>query len=196
MAHFYFSVYTIEDRGVEINWFQKGGSYTENQLLTIVENKIRASEQMKELQPTDNIWEQYFCSEVNKEETRKFILNNSLYRPRDIIRLMLAVHDYTGKSEKFTQEMFDKAQQDYSELMWTEIKDELRLSYPEDEVDAIFRLLNRITMPFTYDSLIERVQMLGKIYPNLLVDNLLPVIKNAFISFILAFTPLKIVALK
>lgn len=157
----------IEDRGIEINWFQKGGSYTENKLLTIIENKIRASEQINGLHPTDNIWEKYFCGEVNGEETRRFILNNSLYRPRDIIRLMLAIHDYTGKSEKFTQEMFDKAQQDYSELMWTEIKDELRLSYSEDEVDAIFTLLNRITMPFSYDSLIERVQMLGKFYPNL-----------------------------
>lgn len=163
----------IEDRGIEINWFQKGGSYTENKLLAIIENKIRASEQINKLHPTDNIWEKYFCGEVNREETRKFILNNSLYRPRDIIRLMLSIHDYTEESEKFTQEMFDKAQQDYSELMWTEIKDELRLSYSEDEVNAIFTLLNRITMPFSYDSLIERIQMLGKFYPNMptLLDN-------------------------
>lgn len=158
---------SIEDRGIEINWFQKGGSYTESQLLTIIENKIHASEQINGFYPTNNIWEEYFCGEVNGEETRKFILNNSLYRPRDIIRLMLAVHDHIGKAEKFTQEMFDKAQQDYSELMWTEIKDELRLSYSEDEVNSIFTLLNRITMPFSYDSLTERIQMLGKFYPNI-----------------------------
>ncbi|WP_419510030.1 P-loop ATPase, Sll1717 family [Candidatus Allofournierella excrementavium] len=163
----------IEDRGIEINWFQKGGSYIENQLLKIVENKIHASEQISGFRVSNNIWEEYFCSIVNGEETRKFILNNSLYRPRDIIRLMLAVHDYIGTSEKFTQEMFDKAQQDYSELMWTEIKDELRLSYSEDEVNAIFTLLNRITMPFSYDSLTNRIQVLGKFYPNLprLLDN-------------------------
>ena len=163
----------IEDRGIEINWFQKGGSYTENQLLTIVENKIHASEQITGFQASNNIWEEYFCGKVNGEETRKFILNNSLYRPRDIIRLMLAVHDYIGTAEKFTQEMFDKAQQDYSELMWTEIKDELRLSYSEDEVNAIFTLLYRIAMPFSYDSLTSRIQMLGKFNPNFptLLDN-------------------------
>ena len=164
----------IEDRGVEINWFQKGGSYIENQLLTIVESKIHASELLNGFPPSNNIWEKYFCCEVNGEETRKFILNNSLYRPRDIIRLMLAVHDHIGKAEKFTQEMFDKAQQEYSELMWTEIKDELRLSYSEDEVNAIFTLLNRITMPFSYDSLVNRIAMLEKFYPNMpaLLDNL------------------------
>lgn len=47
------------------------------------------------------------------------------------------------------------------------IKDELRLSYSEDEVNSIFTLLNRITMPFSYDSLTERIQMLGKFYPNI-----------------------------
>lgn len=163
----------IEDRGIEINWFQKGGSYIENQLLTIVESKIRASEQINGFPPSNNVWAEYFCGEVNGEETRRFILNNSLYRPRDIIRLMLAVHDHIGKAEKFTQEMFDKAQQEYSELMWTEIKDELRLSYSEDEVNAIFILLNRITIPFSYDSIIKRIGMLQKFYPNLptLLDN-------------------------
>lgn len=80
---------------------------------------------------------------------------------------MLAVHNQIGTAEKFTQEMFDKAQQEYSELMWTEIKDELRLSYSEDEVNAIFTLLNRITMPFSYDSLIERIAMLGKFNPDI-----------------------------
>ncbi len=157
----------IEDRGIEINWFQKGGSYIDNQLLTIIENKIRASEQANGFYPSNNIWEKYFCGEVNGEETRRFILNNSLYRPRDIIRLMSAIHNQIGTAEKFTQEMFDKAQQEYSELMWTEIKDELRLSYSEDEVNDIFTLLNRITMPFSYDSLVERITMLGKFYPNM-----------------------------
>ena len=157
----------IEDRGIEINWFQRGGDYTDNPLLTIIENKICASEQMSNFPPSKNIWEEYFCKEINGEETRKYILNNSLYRPRDVIRMMSSIHNQIGTSERFTQEVFDKAQQEYSELMWTEIKDELRLSFSESEVEAIFVLLNRITMPFSYDSLTQRVKQLGKFYPNM-----------------------------
>ena len=127
----------IEDRGIEINWFQKGGSYLDNPLLTIIENKIRASELLGEYASSQNIWQDYFVPVINSDETRKYILNNSLYRPRDVIRMMTAIQNQIGSSEKFTQEMFDKAQQDYSDLMWTEIKDELRLSYSEDEVEAI-----------------------------------------------------------
>lgn len=81
--------------------------------------------------------------------------------------MMSAIHNQIGTSEKFTQEAFDKAQQEYSELMWTEIKDELRLSYSEDEVNAIFTLLNRITMPFTYEILSQRIAQLGKFYPRM-----------------------------
>lgn len=157
----------IEDRGVEINWFQKGGSYLDNQLLTIIENKIHASEQLNGYTHSNNIWKDYFETVINGEETRKYILNNSLYRPRDVIRMMTAIQNQIGTSEKFTQEMFDKAQQDYSDLMWTEIKDELRLSYSEDEVDAIFTLLNRITIPFSFDSLNERIKRLGEFSPDI-----------------------------
>lgn len=157
----------IEDRGIEINWFQKGGDYKENQLLKIIENKIHASEQMNSFPPTEDVWKEYFVEDINGEETRKYILNNSLYRPRDVIRMMSAIHNHIGTSEKFTQETFDKAQQEYSGLMWTEIKDELRLSYSEEEVDAIFILLNRITMPFTYEILSQRIAQLSKFYPRM-----------------------------
>jgi len=81
--------------------------------------------------------------------------------------MMSAIHNQIGTSEKFNQEAFDKAQQEYSELMWTEIKDELRLSYSEEEVNAIFVLLNRITMPFSYESLVKRIEVLGKYYPDI-----------------------------
>lgn len=94
----------IEDRGIEINWFQKGGDYKENQLLTIIENKIHASEQMSGFPPSKDVWKEYFGEDINGEETRKYILNNSLYRPRDIIRMMSAIHNQIGTSEKFTQE--------------------------------------------------------------------------------------------
>lgn len=81
--------------------------------------------------------------------------------------MMSAIQNQIGTARRFTQEVFDKAQQEYSELMWTEIKDELRLSYSEDEVNAIFVLLNRITMPFSYDSLVDRITQLGRFYPNI-----------------------------
>lgn len=157
----------IEDCGIEINWFQKGGSYLDNPLLKIIENKIHVSERINNYPITENIWETYFDKTINGEETRKHILNNSLYRPRDIIRMMLSIHDYSKKADKFSQASFDKSQQEYSTRMWTELTDELRLSYSSDEINAIFTLLNRIPLPFTFDSLKSRVDKLGKIYPNI-----------------------------
>lgn len=157
----------IEDCGVEINWFQKGGSYLDNPLLKIIENKIHVSERMNDCPPTSDIWKTYFDKTINDEETRKYILNNSLYRPRDVIRMMLAIQEHSKTADKFSQASFDKSQQEYSRRMWTELTDELRLSYSENEIEAIFTLLNRITLPFTFDSLQSRIDSLGKIYPNI-----------------------------
>ena len=156
----------IEDCGVEINWFQKGGSYYDNPLLKIIENKIRVSEKMNGCIPTGDVWEKYFDKTINGVETRRFILNNSLYRPRDVIRMMLSIQDQTKEAIKFTQVSFDRAQQEYSTRLWSELTDELRLSYSAEEVEVIFILLNRIALPFTYTSLQGRINELRKIYPN------------------------------
>lgn len=80
--------------------------------------------------------------------------------------MMLAIQDQSKVTGKFSQASFDKSQQEYSRRMWTEITDELRLSYSADEVEVIFTLLSRITLPFTFDSLTDRIADLSKIYPN------------------------------
>lgn len=157
---------SIEDCGVEINWFQKGGNYTENPLLKIIENKIHASEIHYKYSKTNNVWKTYFDEKINGEEVRKYILNNSLYRPRDIIRIMLAIHEQANSSIKFSQELFDKAQQEYSRKMWNEIVDELRLTYNECDIEAIFTLFYRIRLPFTYETLQKRIEKQKLIYPN------------------------------
>lgn len=80
--------------------------------------------------------------------------------------MMLAIQDQSTTAGKFSQVSFDKSQQEYSRRMWTEITDELRLSYSESGIDAIFILLNRIALPFTFDSLTDRISDLSRIYPN------------------------------
>jgi len=156
----------IEDYGVTINWFQKGGNYLENPLLKIVERKIHASEKANGLSISKDIWNSYFESTIHNTEVRKYLLNNTWYRPRDIIRLLLLLQLESVNKYCFDQESFDRAQQEYSNRMWMEFSEELRLEYTPEDLSAIKTFFTKIPIPFTYNSLSERAKQLGDIIPN------------------------------
>lgn len=157
----------IEDYGITIEWFQKGGNYKDNQLLRIIENKIHASEKQKGLTPSQDVWSTYFEKTIHGIEVRKYILNNTWYRPRDIIRLMTLLQSSNNDGTVFNQQSFDSAQQEYSTRMWSEFSEELILSYSSDDIKAIKSFLNRIELPFTFDYLKTRASKMGEIYPNI-----------------------------
>ena len=155
----------IEDYGVIIEWFQKGGSYTDSPLLKIIENKIHASEKVNGYPVTKDVWSTYFVPKVNHNEVRKYILSYTWQRPRDVIRLLRFVQDESRGEEIISQEMIDRAMQKYSENSWNEIAEELVLSYTGiRDIDAIKKFFTGIEVPFTFQYCRKRVEDLGEIY--------------------------------
>lgn len=156
----------IEDYGVEIEWFQKGGSHTDSPLLKIIESKIHASEKANGLPLSTDVWGTYFSPTINDTEVRKYILSYSWQRPRDIIRMMKEVQDQWNGETVFSQEMFDRAMQNYSRKTWNEIAEELVLTYSkEQDIQAIKKFFTKIELPFSYKYLVKRAEELGMIYP-------------------------------
>lgn len=171
----------VEDYGVTVDWFQKGGSYLDSPLLKLIENKIHASEREKGCPITEDVWSTYFASEINGIEVRKYILSYSWQRPRDVIRMMKLVQSEWKNEEVFSQEMFDKAMQRYSEKTWNEIAEELILSYPDEkDIQAIKKFFTGIKVPFSFQYLNRRAEDLGNIYDY--VDSFFK--KNRMIDFL------------
>ncbi len=153
----------IEDYGIIISWYQRGGNYESNQLLKIIENKIIACEDSRGISNHGDVWEKYFPKFINGVETKRYILNYSWMHPRDIVRLMNGV-TFEGASEsKFTQEMFDRAMKKYSSSSWIEIVEGLRLKYSEDDIAALKLILNNVEVPFTYQYLSLRIEKMAEI---------------------------------
>ena len=155
----------VEDYGVIIEWFQKGGSYKDSPLLKIIENKIHASEKINGYPLSEDVWSTYFVPKVNGNEVRKHILSYTWQRPRDIIRMLRFVQDESRGEELISQEMFDRAMQKYSESSWNEIAEELVLSYTDiKDIDAVKKFFTGIEVPFTFTDCCKRAEDLGAIY--------------------------------
>lgn len=155
---------SIEDYGINVTWYQKGGDYGDSPLLKLIENKIIASEKQKGINEHEDVWDKYFPDYINDMKVKKYILNYSWNRPRDVIRMLGLVQQYSGVSKKFTQEMFDRAMQDYSEKSWNEIVEELRLTYSDNDIKAIKKIFTNVEVPFSFSYLSKRIRKLGEIY--------------------------------
>lgn len=154
----------IEDFGVNVTWFQKGGDRADSPLIKLIENKIHASEKKEGLSESEDVWKAYFTPMVNDMEVRQYILSYSWQRPRDVIRMMRLVQNECTGEDIISQVMFDRAMQRYSELSWNEIAEELVLSYPQKgDLRVIKQFFTRIEVPFTFQYLRHRAEAMSKI---------------------------------
>lgn len=98
---------TIHDFGVTISWEQKGGNIRNHPLLKMLEKRIHFSETKLGLKPSPNIWETYFIPYIgnSKKEVQNYILDQTWYKPRDIIRLFTVIQRLHGNKNVIDQGM-------------------------------------------------------------------------------------------
>lgn len=146
------------DFGVEISWKNSNKNSINHPLLKILEKRIKAAEMYyDERSPTENVWKAYFPEKIHGIDTRKYILLQTWYKPRDIIRLILIAKEICPNESIFSQEVFDAIEKDYSKKSWEELCEELRITHSIDELDAIQQILHRYKREFSYEEIIKHI---------------------------------------
>lgn len=150
---------TINDFGVTISWEQKGGDIKKHPLLKMFEKRIHFSESKLGLKPSADIWEKYFIPYVgkNRKEVQNYILDQTWYKPRDIIRLFTVIQRIHGDKIMIDQECFDTSRKPYAEESWAEFEEFLTVKYSDKEVEGIKKSLTGIRLPFSVSEFQEKL---------------------------------------
>jgi Cdc6-like AAA superfamily ATPase len=177
----------ISDFATPIIWHQSGGNISNHPILQIIVKRLKASEKFYDLNLNDSseaIWRRYFPETIQNEKTEKYILHLTWYRPRDVIRLLNIAQNQYPKATNFSHQVFDGIKKSYSGESWTELSEELRAIYREEEIDGIKRLFYGINNPFYYNYLNRHVNTIKEMYTNveLLLSNhkLGEILSNAY----------------
>ncbi len=154
----------IEDFGIPISWHRFEGDYKEHPLIKIILRKIRLAEQSyfneKCLLTDDELWDKYFDLMVQNQETEKYILYNTWYRPRDIVRLMNIAQQIYPDNIKLSHNVFDGIRKTYSAKCWTELLEEIRAVYSSKQLEALCQIFNGFTQYFSFAEINTRVDKL------------------------------------
>ena len=140
----------ILDFGVTISWEQKGGNIRNHPLLKMLEKRIHYSEKLAGLQESTDIWNTYFVSTIGESKLpiENYLLDQTWYKPRDIIRLFSLIQKQYGQKSFFTQEIFDSVRKAYAEESWIEFEEVLTAKYSDVEVEGIKKALTSLSLPF------------------------------------------------
>jgi len=131
---------TLSDFGEQIYWHGKSTDNLSHPLIKIAIKKIRAAKNMLGL--TDDsvdkdLFYNYFPRDINSISSPKYILDNTWYRPRDIVRILSTAASINPNEMKFSQAAFDESRREYSRLSWIELSEELSASLTPLAINAI-----------------------------------------------------------
>lgn len=129
----------MTDFGATIIWNRPGLTAAQQPLLSIIEQRInnaREASGLVKLSPSD-LWQDYFPEKIHGNIPQVYILHNSWYRPRDVIRLLLSVQDQYPEDTKFNIQGLEAVRKSYSTASWVEITEELKAKYKPSEVDGV-----------------------------------------------------------
>lgn len=160
----------LADFGAPIQWHQRGGNSERHPLLELVVKRISYSE-LREGVVTDktefdDVWARYFPNDLRGDSSRRYVLHQTWYRPRDLVRLLTGAQKQNKGERQFSQATFDSTKKEYSAECWAEITEELTARYSPEEVEAISLILTAYSKEFSLAQFIERCDKCASTYPD------------------------------
>jgi len=125
---------TVEDFSFRIDW-SAGVRGNQHPLIQLVRQKIKASEihaygKQKNLDPLAT----YFPREVAAVPISNYLLDGTMFRPRDMVRRLSIVKRAHPHALTFSAEALQATFDTYSGQMWQEVSEELVPAYAPEEV--------------------------------------------------------------
>ncbi len=153
-----------QDRGFNVAWHFSNRSL-KHPLFDMVRRKIWSSEAIAGLPLSSDPIEQYFAKTVEGVDLDVFILDQSFYKPRDIVLRLIVAQEQFPLNETFDGIALSKTNVEYSSRMWEEVAYELSAIYVTEEVKAIEDLLFGSSQNFSLSDVAERLRLMASTSP-------------------------------
>ena len=157
----------MSDFGSEILWNRSGLFAEQQPLIALVEQRINIAREDFGLEKISEkqLWKEYFPASVNDLPPQAYILANSWYRPRDVVRLLNAVQEQAPDEKSFTHTALQAVRKRYSTSSWVEMTEELRVRYLPKEIDGIKYILYGNKRVFNLNEVESRAGMVASDRP-------------------------------
>lgn len=155
---------SLFDFGNDLIWHKYSKDKKDHPLSKIVSNRINISEISLGKEKSDDPWKDYFDGLFNGKSPRDFILDQTWYRPRDLVRLFGVIIKHGADFYKIKQVHYDESKKEYSRQSWIEITEELTANFDHQQIEGMRRVLASFTREFRIYDFEKAMRELGDLY--------------------------------
>lgn len=174
---------SIESYSIPIDWTVYEEENLRHPLIMLLINYFRISDTLNGEVPHSNDEEEFYKwvdREIYGFPSETFIRNNTLYRPRHVVRLLNLSKTMCGNQKKISSKTFSKIRRRYSLECWNEITEELALSYTVEELELIKEWLTGMPWRTTYTAMHDKAVHLWKDKASHLLEKYEDIIRDLY----------------
>lgn len=157
---------------LNINWGDKVDAYSP--LIDLVIQKAKRSSQFLDQFSDDDVFKKLFPQDVRGLPPERFILERTLFRPRDVITLLNLIIEKYPNTSYFGGKGFLEVKAKYSEYFYGELKNEMLGHISQEEIDQGLKLLKNFNKHhFKYSELKNYFERQISHYPDIDLEKLM-----------------------
>lgn len=131
-------------------------------LMNLVTQKAKRSNNLLDALPDYQIFRKLFPQDIKGVRPERFILERTLFRPRDVITFLNLIIEKYPRSKYFGWKGFVELKGKYSEYFFEEIRNEMLGHISEEEIDQGLKLLKNYNKHFFYYPELEKYYLRQK----------------------------------
>lgn len=138
-----------------------------------------AEEKTKNIKSQDDLFNKWFPERINNVDPIEFYLSLTWYKPRDIVRFISSCQNSLANNEnKFSQNVYNQAIEEYSNKSLIEIIEELNAIYTPEETNEILTIFRGFYAQFSRRKIEYRAKQIQA--SQLITENLNEVLRNLY----------------
>ncbi len=158
----------VQDHGARISWSQSIQQDDMHSLLQLVSRRLQvATDQHPSKDKYWETWNRFFPSIVDGKNATSYLLHQTWYKPRDLIRLLVTCAESNPNEISFSERALLAMRKEYSRKCWDELAEELSLKYDQSGISGIKQLLTGAQVTFSVNDLASRLREKRAIYPQI-----------------------------
>ncbi|MFN4255935.1 MAG: P-loop ATPase, Sll1717 family, partial [Saprospiraceae bacterium] len=145
----------ISDFGLSLYWHQPGHEIS-HPLIRIITSRLKYTHKLKNPGidfSESELWKSYFPEVIKNKPSAEYILHQTWYRPRDMVRILKIAQNHFPEDHQFTNSLISNIAKEYSLQSWTEQVEELNSIYTPEEIEGIKELFYGSKSNFSFGDL-------------------------------------------
>lgn len=158
------------DSAINLSW-RVGENPFSSDLFLLVQKRFEVA--LKRKIDLEEMWEEIFPASINEKRSVEYVLENLIYRPRDILQLFIEVQRECEHGERLSEDQLQSVLYSFSDYFLGAMLDDLTGFFPNEAVTSLPDVLSKLGNQYFYPKDFYNVCSQYKVFDGIVLSDIL-----------------------